>query len=139
MAMLLRTHRVDETGDPTWTAERRAQYKADADRCLEVTSRMAYLEWTRDDRAWLAKRTFSSLLATQHGRETVRREFGDAIWLMGTRKTTSARQDGGDRHNDDRLHKCSRESGHPMLAIRATHSKPKGVDAAKMDAQYFQG
>ena len=139
VAMLLRTHRVDDTGDVNWTRERRAQYKADADRFLEVTSRMADLEWTRDDHAWLAKRNLSSLLTTHLGRETVHREFEDAILLMDTRKTTSTGQDGADRYNDDRLRKLSRESGQPILAIRATHAKPKGVDAAKMDAEDFKG
>ena len=125
--MLLRTHRVDDTGDKTWTAERRAQYKADADIFLEATSRMADLEWTRDDHAWLANRNLSSLLVSQHGRETVRREFDDAILLMDARKTTSAGQDGADRYNDDRLRKLSRKKVASLSwpSVRRTRS-PRG-------------
>ena len=44
VAMLLNTHRVDENGDETWSAERREAYKANAQKFLEVTRRMADLE-----------------------------------------------------------------------------------------------
>ena len=44
VAMLMETHRVDEAGDPSWSAERLAQYQRDAKTFLEVTRRIADLE-----------------------------------------------------------------------------------------------
>ena len=47
--MLLRTHRLDADGDSSWPEERRRIYKAEADKFLQVTRRLADLEWTRED------------------------------------------------------------------------------------------
>ena len=56
VALLLHTHRVDEDGDESWSEERRDAYRANARKFLEVTRRMADLEWTRQDWQFLAKR-----------------------------------------------------------------------------------
>ena len=68
VAMLRNTHRVDDSGDPSWSPEVKAQYKQRADRFLEVTRKMADLEWTRGDHAWLAQRNKRALLASPDGR-----------------------------------------------------------------------
>ena len=78
VAMLLRTHRVDDDGDPPWSAERLAQYKAAARRFLDVTRRMADLEWSRMDHFWFASHNESRLLSTEEGREVYRRELANA-------------------------------------------------------------
>ena len=86
LVMLLATHRVDETGDPSWSSERRAQYQLDAKRFLEVTRRMADLDWTREDWRFLARRNASALLAAAGGRAEYEREFKDAASLVDTER-----------------------------------------------------
>ena len=49
VVFLRNTHRVDEVGDASWSAERLERYRSDADRFLMVTRRMAGLDWTRGD------------------------------------------------------------------------------------------
>ena len=68
VALLLNTHRVDEDGDKSWSAERRERYRLDAQRFLAVTRRMADLEWTREDWRWLSTRNARALLTTEEGR-----------------------------------------------------------------------
>ena len=60
VALLLNTHRVDEDGDGTWSPERRERYKRDAQEFLEVTRRMADLEWTLASWQFLAGRPSSA-------------------------------------------------------------------------------
>ena len=78
VALLLNTHRVDEDGDETWPAERREAYKGNAQKFLEVTRRMADLEWTRQDWQFLAKRNKRTLLSTAEGRATLE-QMGQSI------------------------------------------------------------
>jgi hypothetical protein len=67
VALLLETHRVDEEGGKSWSAERLAQYQRDTKRFLEVTRRVADVEWTRKDWHSLARRNASALFATAEG------------------------------------------------------------------------
>ena len=137
--LLLQTHRVDEEGDPSWSAERLAQYQQDAKRFLEVTRRMADLEWTREDWRFLARRNASALLASAAGRAEYEREFKDAPLLMDTRQQTAKLEDGADRYNADRLERLARETNVPILAIRAAHSAPRDAQPQRMDAEDFRG
>ena len=124
--MLLETHRVDEEGDPSWSTERLAQYQRDAQEFLQVTRRMADLEWTRADWRFLAKRNASALLATADGRDVYQRLFQDAPLLMDTRRTTARQEDGADRYNAQRLERLAREKDVPILSARALHKRPRG-------------
>ena len=110
VALLLNTHRVDEDGDETWSAERREAYKAHAQKFLEVTRRMADLEWTRQDWQFLAKRNKRALLSTAEGRATYDREFKDAPLLFNGEKGNARGEDGADRYNAERLEQLSRET-----------------------------
>ena len=139
VAMLLETHRVDESGDATWSDARRAQYQRDAQRFLQVTRRMADLEWTREDRRFLASRNASALLSTEEGRAVYEREFKDAPLLMDTKKPTARQEDGADRYNAERLERLAREKGVPILGIRAIHKRPKGSVPERMDDDQFRG
>ena len=93
-------HRLDEAGEPGWSDSRVAKYKADARRFKDVLDRMADLEWTREDRDWLAQRSLGSLLSTPEGRETYEREFKDAPILMDGKKTNRHGDDGADQYNE---------------------------------------
>ena len=139
VVMLLETHRVDEDGEPGWSEERLAQYRQDAKRFLEVTRRMADLEWTREDWRFLARRNASALLSTAEGRAEYEREFKDAPLLMDTRQQTAKQEDGADRYNAERLERLAREKDLPILAIRAVHQHPAGSDPARMEAEDFRG
>ena len=139
VAMLLEPHRVDESGDATWSDARRAQYQRDAQRFMQVTRRMADLEWTREDRRFLASRNASALLSTDEGRAVYEREFKDAPLLMDTKTPTARQEDGADRYNAERLERLAREKGVPILGIRAIHKRPKGSVPERMDDDQFRG
>ena len=125
--MLLDTHRVEE-GDPRWSEERRARYQQDARRFLEVIRRMADFEWTREDWRFPARRNASFLLSTAEERIEYEREFTDALLRMDTRQQTAKQDDGADRYNAVRLERQARETGWPILTIRAVHSGPRGSE-----------
>ena len=59
--------------------------------------------------------------------------------LTGTRQTTAKQDDGADWCNAERLQRLARESGLPILAMRAVHSGPRGSDPQRMDAEDFRG
>ena len=136
---LMGCHRLDDKGAPGWSPGRLAQYRADATRFKDVLSRMADLEWTREDRDWLAQRDLGSLLSTPEGRDTYERGFKNAPILMDGRKTNRHGDDGADQHNEERLREVAAEQGVPILAIPALHNHPRGVDARNMDDADFQG
>ena len=99
--------RVDEDGDESWSAERREAYKANAQKFLEVTRRMADLEWTRQDWQFLAKRNKRTLLSSAEGKATYDCEFEDAPFLFEGRKRNARGEDGADRYNAERLEQLS--------------------------------
>ncbi len=139
VALLRATHRVEHEGDKSWPEERRARYRHDADKFLEVTRRMADLEWTRPDWQWVAQRNKRTLLMTEEGRATYEREFKDAPLLFDGKKRNARGEDGADHYNAERLERLSRESGLPILGIRALHARPKGTKPERMDDDQFRG
>ena len=139
VALLLNAHRVDEDGDETWSAERREAYKANAQKFLEVTRRMADLEWTRQDWQFLAERNKRTLLSSAEGKATYDREFKDAPLLFDGKKRNARGEDGADRYNAERLEQLSRESCLPILGIRALHVRPKDAKPDRMDDDQFRG
>ena len=101
--MLLGCHRRDAEGHPSWSAERRAKHRADSERFQTILDRMADLDWSREDHAWLARRTQGAMCATAAGRELFEREFKDAPYLMDGKRTNQQGHDGADHYNEQRL------------------------------------
>ena len=97
---------------------------AEQRRFLEVTRRMADLEWTREDHAWLSQRNRSLLKLTQEGRAELV-GFEDAPLLMDGRKRNARGEDGAQQYNAAELQKLSRRTGKPIARIGAYHDKPK--------------
>ena len=60
VAVLRSVWRPDD-GNGEMSPEERTAYRAEADKFLEVTGRMADLEWTPQDHAWLQRRSRSAL------------------------------------------------------------------------------
>ena len=58
---------------------------------------------------------------------------------MDGEKTNGRGDAGADRYNAERLERLSRESGLPILAIRALHARPKGTRPERMDDDQFRG
>ena len=135
VALLRNTDRMDEDGDESWSVERRQAYKANARKFLEVTRRMADLEWTRQDWQFLAKRNKRTLLSSAEGKATYDREFKDAPLLFDGKKRNARGEDGADRYNAERLEQLLRETESclPILGIRALHVRPKGAKTDRMN------
>ena len=131
--ILQRLQRLDEDGD--------AAYKAEAARWRDVTARMADLEWTPEDRDWLAQRNVSALRATAAGREELER-FRDATVLMDGRVRRGEKEDVADVWNARELRSHAARMKLPVLRMGAHHSKPKdaiGLEPAALDDEEFRG
>ena len=115
--------------------------QAEQQRFLEVTRRMADLEWTREDHAWLSQRNRSSLKMTAEGRAELV-GFEDAPLLMDGRKRNARGEDGAQQYNAEELKKLSHRSGKPIARIGAYHDKPKSSAKLKvedLEAEDFKG
>ena len=104
---------------PSLTAEKRSAYRAEADKFLEVLRRMADLEWTREDHAWLAQRNRSVLERTERGRQELA-SFDHAPLLMDGRRRNAAGEDGAEQFNAAALRRLSARTGQPILWIGAS-------------------
>ena len=114
---------------------------AEQQRFLDVTGRMADLEWTREDHAWLSHRNRSSLKLTPEGREELK-GFEDAPLLMDGRRRNARGEDGAQQYNAAELQKMFRRSGNPIARIGAYHDKPKAHAKLKvedLEAEEFKG
>ena len=139
VSILRATHRVDLEGEKHWSGERKARYGQDAQRFLEVTRRMADLEWDRDNWRRFSKRNKRNLLSTAEGRAEYEREFANALLLMDVKQRTAKGEDGADAYNSEELDRLSTRTGEPILGVRALHKQPVGVDASRMEGDQFRG
>ena len=64
VVILQKLQRLDEDGDDSMTPAERTRYKQEAQRWRGVTGRMADLEWSEEDWAWLSQRNRSVLVTT---------------------------------------------------------------------------
>ena len=119
VALLRQVWRLDD-GNDTMSAEERSAYRAEADKFLEVLRRMADLEWTREDHAWLAQRNRSVLERTERGRQELA-SFDHAPLLMDGRRRNAAMEDGAEQFNAVELQRLSTRTGRPILGIGAYH------------------
>ena len=138
VVMLLAAHRVDEEGDPSWSSERLAQYQQDAKRFLDVTRRMADLDWTHEEWRFLGRRKASAVPAAAGCRAECEREFKDAPLPTDTKQQTAKQEDGTDRYNSERLERLARKNNVPILGIRAGHSGRREAAPKRMDADDFR-
>ena len=110
-------------------------------RFLEVVGRMADLEWTREDHAWLSQRNRSVMKLTAEGRAELA-GFEDAPLLMDGRRRNALGEDGAQQYNAEELRKLSRRTGKPIAKIGAYHDKPsskKKLKVEELDAEDFKG
>ena len=139
VALLRSVWRIDDGHDGMTEAERSA-YRSEADQFLSVTGRIAELEWTQQDHAWLAKRNRNSLLATEDGRREVD-QFNDAPLLMDGRRKNAAGEDGAEQFNARELRRLSVRTGRPIAAIGAYHDRPESARDLKpeqLDEEEFR-
>ena len=84
VTLLRRVWRLDD-GTDDMSPEEREAYRAEADKFLEVLGRMADLEWTPADHAWLQQRRRSVLEGSERGRQELA-VFEHAPILMDRRQ-----------------------------------------------------
>ena len=94
VALLRKIWRLDD-GNDTMSAEERSAYRAEGDKFLEVLRRIADLEWTPEDHAWLTQRCRSVLERTERGREELA-AFDHAPLLMDGRRKNARGEDGAE-------------------------------------------
>ena len=143
VALLRQIWRLDD-GNDNMSAEERSRYRAEGDKFLEILRRMADLEWTPEDHAWLQRRNRSVLEATERGREELA-AFDYAPLLMDGRRKNARGEDGAEQFNAVELRRLSARTGRPILVIGAHHGQ--GGEAKKMklevleamDAEDFNG
>ena len=139
VSVLRQVHRYeDENADIP--EEKKAAYRKDAKRFLEVTRGMADCTWEERDHAWLSARNRSVLQQTEEGRRELEK-FKDAPLLMDGRKdsaVTAAR--GAIAVNLRKLQELAVRTGKPIAGLCAFHDKPEDFENPdKVSSDEFRG
>jgi len=119
VAILRDVHRISRAPEGS-DAVASAQYGAEADRFLEVTTGMANCTWTPQDHAWFATRNRSALSKTPEGRLELE-AFEEAPLLMDGKKPNRQGEDGSTQVNKEHLFRLAAREGKPVLSIEALH------------------
>ena len=140
VVLLREVHRVD-IGDPSIIKKNMAAYAAEAERFLEVITKMADCEWDLEDYKFLQARNKSFLRRTPEGRRILE-DFEGAPLLVDGKKKRKNGEDGAYEINMEELKKLSSKTKVPIAGLRAYHryQGAKGdVKAENIDSDEFRG
>ena len=119
VVLLRQVHRVEY--DLSGASEAaKVKYREDADKFLDVLSKMADCTWTPEDHAFLQTRNKSVLRRTPEGRKEIE-AFAETPLLVDGRKKRKSGEDGAQELNREMLDRISAKLKVPIAAIRAYH------------------
>ena len=142
VVLLREVHRVDKgDDDASMTDSERAAYAAEAERFLEVITKMADCEWDLEDYKFLQARNKSFLRRTPEGRRILEDFEGAPLLVDGNKKRKNG-DDGAYEINMEELQKLASKTKVPIAGLRAYHryQGAKGdVKPENMNSDEFRG